>query len=193
MERFFNTKGPCMADARMRTRCWSLVALALASACSLNSPGEGGVEDAAAIADLAPTMEKRCGPGPGAYTEVYTSEDIKKFAGCTVFVGRLQEDSVRDLQNFGGLEDLRRIEGTLNVFRSPGFVTLQGLDNLETIDGNLYIHLNPNLRTIAALGRLRLITGDLYISNNTTLPFEEATALAVRVMVRGQKIIRPGS
>lgn len=159
--------------------------------CACSSGAGGEASDGGAAADGAPpAIERRCGPGPGAYSAVYTRADIEKLAGCTVYVGRLQEDSVRELSDFTGLEALRSIEGTLNVFRSPGFLTLQGLENLETIEGDLFIHLNPNLRTVSALGRLRLITGSLYISSNEALPLAEASALAERVTVMGTKTIR---
>lgn len=157
--------------------------LVLVAACSSSSTNDGSPDAGSEAAP--PLVEKPCGPGAGMYSVVYTKDDVARLAGCTTFTGRLQEDSVSGLSDFTGLESLRKIEGTLNVFRSPGFVSLKGLDNLETVDGDLFIHMNPNLRTLAGLERLRVVTGKLLIQWNDVLPLEEAKALAARVSVGG--------
>ena len=131
--------------------------------------------------------EKRCGTSPSTYFSAYTTDDISRLADCTVLVGIFQEDSVGELRDFSGLEKVRRIEGGLNVFRSPGFTSLRGLDNLETVDGNLSIHLNENLTSLGALANLRLVTGNLYIHSNGALPQAEVEALGARVTVGGKK------
>lgn len=133
--------------------------------------------------------EKRCGDSPTASFAAYDQQALAKFADCTILVGRFQEDSVRDLMDLAALANVRRVEGTINIFRSPGFVTLHGLENLEEIEGNLFIHLNENLTSIAALGKLRIITGDLYIGANPLLPQAEVDALGARVTVGGMKTL----
>lgn len=135
----------------------------------------------------AAVPEKRCGDSPTASFSAYDQQALAKFADCTILVGRFQEDSVRDLMDLAALANVRRVEGTINIFRSPGFVTLHGLENLEEIEGNLFIHLNDNLTSIAALGKLRTITGDLYIKANPLLPQAEVEALGARVTVGGMK------
>ncbi len=134
--------------------------------------------------------EKRCGETAETLTGLYSTEDIARFAGCTTLVGRFQEDSVSALEDFSGLESVRNIEGTLNVFRSPGFRTLRGLDNLEIVQGNLFIHLNPNLTSIAALAKLHTVTGNLFVANNDVLPQSELDALGARVQVGGEKTLK---
>jgi Receptor L domain len=94
-----------------------------------------------------------------------------------------------DLPDLAALMNVRRIEGFLNIFRSPGFLSLHGLENLEVVEGNLYIHLNPNLTSIAALGKLRIVTGNLYIVGNDQLPQAEVDALGARVTVGGTKTL----
>ncbi|MBS2015211.1 MAG: hypothetical protein JST00_20145 [Deltaproteobacteria bacterium] len=178
-----------------RTSLTLLTVASLAVACSsrgeegtVGAPSDGGSAD---TSTTTPPPEKRCGPGANAYSAVYTQADIARLAGCTVYVGRLQEDSVEALADFSGLESLRTIEGTLNVFRSPGFVTMKGLENLETVDGDLFIHMNPNLRSITEMRSLRLVTGRLEIFSNGALPIEQARAFAESITVRGAKRIEP--
>jgi hypothetical protein len=137
-----------------------------------------------------PVVEKRCGESPEVYISIYRQEDLAKLSDCTVLVGHIQEDSVEELADLAALKNVRRIEGFLNIFRSPGFVTLHGLENLETVDGFVAIHLNPNLTSIAALGKLRTITRDLWIDNNDLVPRAEIEALGARVAVGGMKTLQ---
>jgi hypothetical protein len=134
--------------------------------------------------------EKRCGESPDTYFSAYTMEDLAELADCTVLVGLFQEDSVTELEDLSALNNVRRIEGGINVFRSPGFLTLDGLDNLEVVDGNLSIHLNPNLQSIAALGKLRVVTGNFRVALNEQLPQSEVEQLAARVTVGGTKSLQ---
>ena len=135
--------------------------------------------------------EKRCGESPDVYFSAYSVEQLAAFSDCTVLVGRFQEDSVRDLEDFAALRNVTRIEGVLNVFRSPGFVTLHGLDNLEVVQGDVFIHLNENLVSIAALGKLRSVTGNLMIANNDRLPQAEVESVAAPITVGGTKTLMP--
>lgn len=117
------------------------------------------------------------------------NSQVDKLSDCNVLVGRFQEDSVTALEDFSALKNVRKIEGGLNVFRSPGFITLHGLENLEVVEGDLSIHLNPNLGSIAALVKLRTVTGNLYIANNAQLPQTEVDSLGTRVTVGGTKTL----
>jgi Receptor L domain len=137
--------------------------------------------------------EKRCGDSPDAYIFVYSAEHLAGFSDCTVLVGRLQADAVRDVEDFAALRNVTRIEGVLNVFRSPGFLTLHGLENLEVVQGDVFIHLNPNLTSIAALGKLRTVTGNLMIVGNDRLPQDEVEAVAAPITVGGTKTLMQSS
>jgi hypothetical protein len=64
--------------------------------------------------------EKRCGDSPTKYFSALNEEMLAKFADCTVLVGHFQEDSVRDLMDLAALSNVRRVEGSINIFRSPG-------------------------------------------------------------------------
>lgn len=133
--------------------------------------------------------EKRCGESPDVYFSAYTVEQLAKFSDCTVLVGRFQEDSVRELTDLAALANVRRIEGAMNIFRSPGFLTLHGLENLETVDGSLFIHLNENLVSLEALGKLRTVTGDLSIHGNPRVPQMQVDQLGARITVGGKKTL----
>jgi hypothetical protein len=150
--------------------------------------GVHDVGEAAALGDVVPA-DKRCGT-PETYFSAYSTADIVKLSDCTILVGRFQQDSVTQLEDFAGLEKVRKIEGWLNVFRS-GFLSLRGFDNLEVIEGNLSIHQNWKLNSLSALGKLHTITGDLYIMNNDRLSQAEVDAFAARVTVGGTKTVRP--
>jgi len=132
-------------------------------------------------------LDKRCGDSPEIYLGAYSVEELETYADCTVLVGHFQFDSVDQLSDLAALKNVKRIEGYLNVFRSPGFLTLHGLENLEVVEGHVAIHLNPNLVSIAALGALRTVTGNLYIGSNDRLPQTEVDALGARVTVGGMK------
>ncbi|MFZ5897071.1 MAG: hypothetical protein ACOY0T_38795 [Myxococcota bacterium] len=125
------------------------------------------------------------------YFSAVTPAALQEYADCTVLVGHFQLDSVRDLPDLAALKNVRRIEGYINVFRSPGFLTLHGLENLEEVEGNVAIHLNPNLTSIAALAKLRTITGMLLIRGNDVLPQAEVEAFGARVNVLGEKMLGP--
>ena len=77
----------------------------------------------------------------------------------------------------------------MNVFRSPGFLTLHGLENLADVRGDLFIHLNPNLTSIAALGKLRTVTGNLFIVSNDQLPQTEVESIGANIIVGGMKTL----
>jgi Receptor L domain len=146
-------------------------------AALLVNPGCASSADGAS----APKPERRCGTSAATYVTLATPEDVRAFTGCTVLVGHVQEDSIDHLADFAGLEDVTRIEGTLNVFRSPGFTSLRGLENLEVVDGDLFIHLNPNLASLAALAKLRTVTGRLVVDGNDKIPAAEIDALRTRI------------
>jgi len=93
--------------------------------------------------------------------------------------------------DLAALQNVRRVEGYMNIFRSPGFVTLHGLENLEEVQGNLYIHLNDNLTSIAALGKLRTVTGNFYVYGNPKLPQAEVDAIGASITVGGTKTLGP--
>jgi hypothetical protein len=133
--------------------------------------------------------EKRCGESPDVYFSVVTLAELAKFSDCTVVVGRFQEDSVAALEDFSSLMNVWKIEGMLNVFRSPGFLTLHGLENLEVVEGDLFVHLNANLRSIAALAKLRTVTGNFFIRGNDQLPQAEVDSIGARVTVGGMKTL----
>jgi hypothetical protein len=137
----------------------------------------------------ASIAEKRCGESPDVYLSFYSVAQLAEFSDCTVLVGRIQEDSIQDLEDFAALRNVTRIEGFLNVFRSPGFLTLHGLENLEVVQGDVFIHLNPNLTSIAALGKLRTVTGNLMIAGNDRLPQAEVEAVAAPIAVGGTKTL----
>ena len=87
----------------------------------------------------------------------------------------------------GGKADVWKVEGTINLFRSPGFWTLHGLENLQLVEGSLFVHLNGNLTSVAALARLRTVTGNLGIFRNPKVPQTEVDAIGARVEVGGTK------
>ncbi len=94
-----------------------------------------------------------------------------------------------DLEDFSSLRNVRKIEGGLNVFRSPGFLTLHGLENLEMIEGFLTIRLNPNLRSLAALAKLHTVTGNLLIVDNDQVPQAEVELFVARLKGGGAKAL----
>jgi len=83
-----------------------------------------------------------------------------------------------------------KVEGVINLFRSPGFLTLHGLENLQIVEGNLFVHLNENLMSVAALEKLHTVTGDVLFESNPLVPRAELDALDARVTVGGTKTLR---
>ena len=159
------------------------VCLCLSCGNDPNSP----IDEVVVNPPLVP--EKICGESRDKYFAAYTVEQLAAFADCTVLLGRFQEDSVGELEDFAALSNVKRIDGAMNVFRSPGFITLHGLENLERVDGDLFIHMNPNLESLSALAKLRTVTGNLHIRNNDILPQYEVEWLGARVTVGGTKTL----
>lgn len=93
----------------------------------------------------------RCGE-PGVIVE-----DVDELVGCTTLAGELRFGDTQ-LAAIEGLERLRVIEGTLNLFRNPNLVDL-GLPALQLVGGELLVHHNelleradlPSLREVGAL------------------------------------------
>ncbi len=141
------------------------------------------------VVNVPSVPEKRCGESRDKLFAAYTVEQLAAFADCTVLVGHFQEDSVGELEDLAALKNVRRIEGVINLFRSPGFVTLHGLENLEEVDGHVYIHMNWNLESISALTKLHTVTGNLLINNNDLVPQSEVESLGARVTVGGTKTL----
>ena len=158
----------------------------LLTGCAAESPAD----NATSIVDDA-VPEKRCGESRDAYFSAYTLEQLQAYADCTILVGHFQEDSVSELQDLAALKNVTKVEGNINIFRSPGFLTLHGLENLEVVDGNLYIHLNPNLESLRGLVKLQTVTGNMLIEYNDVVPSTDLEWLGNRVSVGGIKTIAP--
>lgn len=135
--------------------------------------------------------EKICGESRDTYFSVYSVGELQAYSDCTTLVGHFQEDSVTELHDLAALKNVRKVEGNINIFRSPGFLTLHGLENLEVVDGSLFIHLNPNLESIRALGKLHTVTGTLHVQYNDKVPMADLEWLRPRVTVGGTKTIEP--
>jgi len=153
-----------------------------------------GCNQEAATTETPPVVipevpEKRCGESRDTLFAAYTVEQLAAYADCTVLVGHFQEDSVSALEDLAALKNVHTVEGNINIFRSPGFVTLHGLENLEVVDGSLYIHLNPNLESIRALVKLHTVKGNLVVNYNDLVPPEDLMWLDSRVTVDGSKVI----
>lgn len=137
-----------------------------------------------------PVPEKRCGENRETLFSAYSRADLEALADCTVLVGHFQQDSVTELRDFAPLQNVWKIEGMLNVFRSPGFETLHGLEHLEVVDGSLFVHMNPGLTSIEALANLREVTDRLVVDDNDRLPQAQAEAVLADVIVGGSKRVQ---
>lgn len=148
-------------------------------------------EPPAADSPLTPPIpEKRCGESRDTLFSAYSVDQLAEYADCTILVGHFQEDSVSELQDLAALINVRKVEGNINIFRSPGFITLHGLENLEEVDGSLYVHLNPNLESIRALSRLHNVTGNLVVEYNDLVPPLDLDWLRPRVTVGGTMTLK---
>lgn len=153
-----------------------------------------GCNQAAPTTDVPPLVnetipEKRCGESRDKLFAAYTAEQLAAYADCTILMGHFQEDSVGELHDLADLKNVHTFEGNINIFRSPGFVTLHGLENLEFVNGSLYIHMNPNLTSIRALGKLNYVTGNLVVEYNDLVPPSDLEWIDARVTVDGTKTI----
>lgn len=133
----------------------------------------------------AAVAEKKCGDDPSVNFGTHTVEELARFADCTVLVGRFQDDSVRGPVELASLRNVRRVEGAINVFRSP-----RGHDASRRREpgGGPREFLRPHerqLRSIAALRKLRTVTGNLHILLNPMLPQSEVDERGARVAVGG--------
>lgn len=149
----------------------------------------GGAACGGDTAQQPPIVAKRCGDNSATVVSAYTPEELAQYSDCEILVGRFQQDSVSELSDYAALSKIKKIEGGLHLFRSPGLQTLHGFENLEVVEGDLLINQNWNLTSIEALAKLRTVTGMLYVWENDRLPQAQIDRLGVRVRVGGEKIL----
>jgi hypothetical protein len=104
--------------------------------------------------------------GQGEMFDIAGPEDLDELFGCTELAGSLRFGDTQ-LAAIDGLEALRVVDGTVNLFRNPNLVDLSGLRNLEIVRGELLVHHNDVLAS-AQLPSVR-VCGELLVSNNASL------------------------
>lgn len=150
--------GKCTpAVRRLIGLCWALFPLIAATGCrsagvafpdasDVTSPADGTGDQSIADASSdsafgdGTVAEKRCGDDPNVYFGAYTVDDLAKVSGCTVLVGRFQEDSLRDLVDLAALRNVRRIEGFLEHLSKFG---VRGAARLREPGGGSRRSLHP--------------------------------------------------
>lgn len=145
-----------------------------------------------------------CG-APDELFDIAIESDLDELANCTTIAGSLRFGDTQ-FAAIDGLESLRVIEGTLNLFRNPSLVDLGGLANLERVGGELLVHFNDSLAspqltrvrecgelfvasnasiTELGLDALATVSGDLSILANPVLSQADAEAFAAQLEVGG--------
>lgn len=154
-------------------------------------------------------MERVCG-APETMFDVATPADLVEIEGCTSIAGSLRIGDTQFVE-LAGLDRLRVVEGSLNLFRNAALVDL-GLSQLERVGGTLSVHFDDRLDSVAlpslqAVGGLLIssnaslsspgldaldrVDGDLRILNNPRMPRAEAEAFAAQIDVGGTVEISP--
>jgi len=136
-----------------------------------------------------------------------TVTSLRFLSSVEVIDGFVAFREAASLSTFEGMERVRRIGGSLTLYRVPSFsleglnsltevggdlrieegslTVLEGLSSLETIGGDLRITNALRLFSIADLRSLRRVEGDVYIYFNYELPESEVDALLARIEVGG--------
>ena len=89
--------------------------------------------------------------------------------------------------DFKGLENLRTIDGNLEIFDNSKLISLTGLNGLSKVGGNLSIGLNDGLTSMTGLESLDSIGESLYIFHNDAL--YSLTGMQNITIVNGQLFI----
>src|SRR5690554_1610794 len=120
-----------------------------------------------------PVVEAQCPPGAIQFT---TQQQIIEFAlrypHCSEINGNLTIGlpyGVTDITDLSPLQQIRHINGYLNVVNNPHLKSLSGLNQLERTEGYLNVFNNDQLKNIDALQSLTHIGGSLWILHNDQL------------------------
>ena len=73
------------------------------------------------------------------------------------------------LKDFSGFENLKFINGDLEITDNDSLVTLSGLDNISSVNGDLLIYYNDILPDLYGLENLTEVTGEVNVGANASL------------------------
>lgn len=157
--------------------------------------GGGGTGDATG-AGSEPTV---CNAPNDAWNTL-SSGDMAALEGCNIIVGHLNlaDSPVSSLEVFAsleslegnlilgdtqlqtlhGLDNLKQIEGSVDMWYNDSLVSLDGLQQLESIGGWLDINSNPLLESLEGLSALEHVGTTIEIVYNDSLSECEAQAFA---------------
>lgn len=79
------------------------------------------------------------------------------------------EIKLSSLSNLEGLNNLTKINNSLNIYYNQSLISLKGLDEIISISKNLKIYNNNLLENINTLNKVSNISGDINISHNPKL------------------------
>lgn len=111
-------------------------------------------------------------PCSTTFIQFTSQEDIDNFAleysGCTTWKGLIKIGPSDDIVDLSGLQQIKRIEGTLNISYNDSLADLSTLSHLEWVDF-FYLKGNDFLTTLNGLSSLEVIANRLYIEDELTL------------------------
>jgi hypothetical protein len=99
-------------------------------------------------------------------------QNLEGLNGITELQSNLEFFGCWLLSDFSGMNQVRRIDGSLDVQSNKQPVNFNGFDQLDTIGGGLVIGNNENLRSLEGFSRLRHIGGVLSIGGNKQLSLD---------------------
>jgi hypothetical protein len=107
----------------------------------------------------------------GNYT-ILSQSDINGLSGYTEVTGQLtigEAGRNSDIVNLQGLECLKKVGSSLNIWSNQNMTSLKGLNNLETVGGSFSLWSNRNLLSLEDLSGLISVGGWLNINGNHKL------------------------
>jgi hypothetical protein len=91
----------------------------------------------------------------------------KKFKDCPEFLGDIIISG--EIENLNGLTALKKLKGTLQIWKTTNLKDIEGLNNLESISGDLLIGMNEQITNLNALSKLKEVGQKITINKNTKL------------------------
>jgi len=91
------------------------------------------------------------------------------------------------LSSLRGLSNLRAVGGALTLYQNDALTNLDGLSNITTIGESLNVIGNRRLMNLDGLGNLTSVAGDLRIRTNRLLCQEEVDGFAAGVRTGGEE------
>ena len=94
--------------------------------------------------------------------------DLQGLENLTSMTGLRVHDNIL-LQNFEGLNNVEKIDGSFDIVSNEALINFEGLENVDSITGNFYVQSNDKLSGLEGLNNLKYCGKNFTLRNNKKL------------------------